>query len=172
MGTSMICLCSIKSYLPSLYPLCHSRDKVFQALCRISVLQAMESWAGLGNEASLHPHCSFWQVTCRLKMLLTVLNSGHLIKPNSTQIEGFPIPIQAGICKLRKSFVGVSTMSNVQCTMHITLSCWLLFTDRAEIWMNNLRLISRSSLLAVASLALVFQIGKDQLSECLGGTST
>ena len=32
MGTSTIRLRSIKSSLPSLYPLCHSRDKIYQAL--------------------------------------------------------------------------------------------------------------------------------------------
>ena len=52
MGTSTIRLRSIKSSLPSLYPLRHSRDKIFQALYRFSVLQATESWAGPGNEAS------------------------------------------------------------------------------------------------------------------------
>ena len=35
---------------PSLYP-CHSRDKLYQALSRFSVLQATESWVGPGNEA-------------------------------------------------------------------------------------------------------------------------
>ena len=44
---------SIKSSLPSLYPLRHSRDKIFQALYRFSVLQATKSWAGPGNEATL-----------------------------------------------------------------------------------------------------------------------
>ena len=51
-GTSMICLRSIKSSLPSLYPLRHSRDKIYQALSCFSVLQAMESWVGPGNEAT------------------------------------------------------------------------------------------------------------------------
>jgi len=51
-GTSTICLRSIKSSLPSLYPLCHSHDKIFQVLYRFSVLQATESWAGPRNEAS------------------------------------------------------------------------------------------------------------------------
>ena len=50
MGTPMICLHSIKSSLPSLYPVHHSRDKLFQALYLFSVLYAMESWAGPGNE--------------------------------------------------------------------------------------------------------------------------
>ena len=53
MGTSTILLRSIKSSLPSLYPLHHSRDKISQALYRFSVLQVTESWAGPGNEASL-----------------------------------------------------------------------------------------------------------------------
>ena len=52
LGTSTICLRSIKSSLPSLYPLRHLRGKIFQALYRFSVLQATESWAGPGNEAS------------------------------------------------------------------------------------------------------------------------
>ena len=50
--TSMIHLWSIKSSLSSLYPLCHSRDKLFQALYRFSVLQVTESWMGPGNEAN------------------------------------------------------------------------------------------------------------------------
>ena len=53
MGTSAIHLCSIKSSLPSLYPLHHSRDKSFQAFYCFSVLQATESCAGPGNEANL-----------------------------------------------------------------------------------------------------------------------
>ena len=53
MGTSAIHLCSIKSSLPSLYPLRHSCDKSFQAFYCCSVLQATESWAGPGNEANL-----------------------------------------------------------------------------------------------------------------------
>ena len=52
MGTSTIRLRSIKSSLPFSLPLCHSRDKLFQALSRFSVLQAKESWAGPGNEAT------------------------------------------------------------------------------------------------------------------------
>ena len=52
MGTSTIRLRSIKFSLPFSLPLCHSRDKLFQALSRLSVLQATESWAGPGNEAS------------------------------------------------------------------------------------------------------------------------
>jgi len=52
-GTSTIRLRSIKSSLPSLYPLRHSRDKIFQALYCFFVLQATESWAGPGNEARL-----------------------------------------------------------------------------------------------------------------------
>ena len=38
--------------LPSLYPLRHSRDKLFQTLSRFSVLQATESWVGPSNKAS------------------------------------------------------------------------------------------------------------------------
>ena len=38
--------------IPSLYPLRHSCDKLFKALSCFSVLQAMKSWAGPGNEAS------------------------------------------------------------------------------------------------------------------------
>ena len=49
MGTSTIRLRSIKSSLP--FSLRHSHDKLFQALSRFSVLEATESWAGLGNEA-------------------------------------------------------------------------------------------------------------------------
>ena len=53
MGTSTIRLRSIKSSLPFSLPLRHSRDKLFQALSRFSVLEATESWAGPGNEAML-----------------------------------------------------------------------------------------------------------------------
>ena len=35
----------------SLYPLCHSHEKLFQALSHFSVLQMRESWARPGNEA-------------------------------------------------------------------------------------------------------------------------
>ena len=52
MGTSAIHLCSIKSSLPSLYPLCHSRDKSGPLLLFHT---ATESWAGPGNEAN-HPY--------------------------------------------------------------------------------------------------------------------
>ena len=51
-GTSTIRLRSIKSSLPFSLPLRHSRDKLFQALSRFSVLKATESWAGPGNEAN------------------------------------------------------------------------------------------------------------------------
>ena len=50
-GTSVICLRSIESSLPSLY-LYVTRDKLFQALSRFSALQAMESWVGPGNKTS------------------------------------------------------------------------------------------------------------------------
>ena len=56
MGTSTIHLRSIKSSLPSLYPLRHSRDKIYQALYRFSILQVTKSWAGPGNEASCSWH--------------------------------------------------------------------------------------------------------------------
>ena len=55
-GTSTIRLRSIKSSLPFSLPLRHSRDKLFQALSRFSVLEATESWAGPGNEAKALPH--------------------------------------------------------------------------------------------------------------------
>ena len=55
-GTSAIRLCSIKSSLPFSLPLRHSRDELFQALYRFSVLQATESWAGPGNEAIISRH--------------------------------------------------------------------------------------------------------------------
>ena len=42
MGTSTICVCSVKSSPPSLYPLHHSYDKLFQTLSHFSVLQATE----------------------------------------------------------------------------------------------------------------------------------
>ena len=50
-GILTIRLCSIKSSLPFSLPLRHSRDKLYQALSRFSVLQVTESWAGPGNEA-------------------------------------------------------------------------------------------------------------------------
>ena len=50
----MIRLRSIKSSLPFSLPLRHSRDKLFQALSRFSVLEATESWAGPGNEAKIY----------------------------------------------------------------------------------------------------------------------
>ena len=66
MGTLMIRLCLIKSSLPFSLPLRHSRDKLFQALYHCSTLQATESWAGPGNEATkemlvhiLHDQVSF-----------------------------------------------------------------------------------------------------------------
>ena len=39
--------------LSSLYPLCHSPDKLFQALYHFSLLQATESWVGPGNKANV-----------------------------------------------------------------------------------------------------------------------
>ena len=49
---------TIKSSLPFSLPLCHSRGKLSQALSRFSVLQATESWAGPGNEATqFSDHC-------------------------------------------------------------------------------------------------------------------
>ena len=44
---------SIKPFLPQHFlSWHHSRDKIFQSLSRYSVLQATESWAGPGNEAT------------------------------------------------------------------------------------------------------------------------
>ena len=51
-GTSTIRLRSIKSSLPSLYPLRHSCEKIFRAFSHFSVLEATESLAGPGIEAS------------------------------------------------------------------------------------------------------------------------
>ena len=51
--TIRIRLCSIKSSLPSLYPLHHSRDKLIQALSRFPVLHVTKSWARPGNEATV-----------------------------------------------------------------------------------------------------------------------
>ena len=45
---STICLRSIKSSEPFPLPLCHLRGKLYQALSCFSVLQATESWVGLG----------------------------------------------------------------------------------------------------------------------------
>ena len=47
MGKSMIQLCSIMSFLPSLYPLCHSHDKLFPTIYCFSIFQVTEDWAGL-----------------------------------------------------------------------------------------------------------------------------
>ena len=58
-GTSTTRLRSIKSSLPFSLPLRHSRDKLFQALSRFSVLEATESWAGPGNEARLSTTSKF-----------------------------------------------------------------------------------------------------------------
>ena len=51
-GASMIRLHSIKSSLPSLYPLYNSCDKLVQTLSHFSVLPGTESRVGSGNEAS------------------------------------------------------------------------------------------------------------------------
>ena len=42
-----------KPFLPSFLSRSHSREKRYQALSRFTVLIAMESWAGPGNEASV-----------------------------------------------------------------------------------------------------------------------
>ena len=54
-GTSTTAYAQLSPLYPSLYPLCHSRDKLFQALSRFSVLQAMESLAGPRNVARKDP---------------------------------------------------------------------------------------------------------------------
>ena len=46
---------SIKPFPPPFLSWCHSREKRYQALSRFSVLQATESWAGPGNEATTTP---------------------------------------------------------------------------------------------------------------------
>ena len=55
MGTSTICLHSIKPSLPS--SLGYSYDKLFRTLLRFSILQATESWVGPGNKASSQSYC-------------------------------------------------------------------------------------------------------------------
>ena len=47
-----VCPRTIKPFLLSFLSWHHSREKTYQALSRLSVLQAMESWAGPGNEAT------------------------------------------------------------------------------------------------------------------------
>ena len=59
-GISTICLHSIKSSLPFSLPLCHSRDKLFQALSHFSILEVTESWVGPGNEANRVPQSKLW----------------------------------------------------------------------------------------------------------------
>ena len=75
MGTMTIRLRSIKFSLPSLYPLCHSRDKIFQALYRFSVL---ESWAGPGNEATFSV-----KMTVTIHVLHTVLSAPYYMESES-----------------------------------------------------------------------------------------
>ena len=73
-GTLVIRLCSIKSSLPSFYPVRHLRFKLFQAFSRFSVLQVMKSWAGPGNEPSYTPMKPFnSQILCRLQSLSTFI---------------------------------------------------------------------------------------------------
>ena len=43
---------TIKPFLPPFLSRRHSREKRYQALSRFTVLEAMESWAGPGNEAN------------------------------------------------------------------------------------------------------------------------
>ena len=57
-GMSTVRLHLIKSSLPSLYPLRHSCNELFQALYRFSVQQATQSWAGPGNVARPFPPIS------------------------------------------------------------------------------------------------------------------
>ena len=52
------------SPLPSLCPLCHSRDKLFQALSRFSVLQVTKNWARPRNEARFCPYSCKIPTTC------------------------------------------------------------------------------------------------------------
>ena len=70
MGTSAIHLCSIKSSLPSLYPLRHSRDQSFQALYCFFVLQVTESWAEPGNEANF-PYLITFSMQYRVENFVT-----------------------------------------------------------------------------------------------------
>ena len=78
MGTSTIRLLSIKSSLPSLYPLRHSRDKIFQVLYCFSVLQATKSWVGPGNEATFLANFALSDSTAPIPLIVKLLFSRKL----------------------------------------------------------------------------------------------
>ena len=86
MGTSTIRLRSIKSSLPFSLPLRHSRDKLFQALSRFSVLEATESWAGPGNEATRVVQLDSHQRVLKLHMQQTN-GHNHAIDGVEAQVE-------------------------------------------------------------------------------------
>ena len=72
-GMLTIRLHSIKSSLPFSLPLCHSRDKLSQALYCFSVLQVTESWAGPRNEANSTEAATIQQeCTCTYICILMV----------------------------------------------------------------------------------------------------
>ena len=51
-----VCPHTNKPFLPSFLSRHHSHEKGYQALSRFTVLEAMESWVGPGNEASHVPY--------------------------------------------------------------------------------------------------------------------
>ena len=78
--TSTICLCSIKSSLPSLYPLRFSRDELFQALCRFSILQVTESWTGPENKARCENDCKLMWAGAESTIVKTQQNVAVYVK--------------------------------------------------------------------------------------------
>ena len=129
MGTSTICLCSIKSPLPSLYPLRHSCDKLSQALYCFFVLQVTESWAGPGNEAT---HSPLWQ-TCKVLLPRGAVTQDYSIRfsshywitnPNSGYVmmkcldlighyEGSKLTIRGLNCSVQSLRVGATFATTV-----------------------------------------------------------
>ena len=117
-GTSTIRLCSIKSSLP----LRHSRDKLYHALSHFFILQAMESWAGPGNEHKLftisllvfeasaallssvmhfvhvNSSCEVWWVSWSPKPTTTNFDSGSVPLPHIWKLAVFLQPSRCSLC--------------------------------------------------------------------------
>ena len=93
--------CTIKPFLSSFLSWRHSREKRYQALARFSVLIAMESWVGPGNEASI----LWWQKFLR-GFPRKHSNVSHIRKSKSSQSRS----------QLAVSTEWVSSQTNKSCS--------------------------------------------------------
>ena len=106
MGMSVVRLRSIKSSLPSLYPLRHSWINYSRPSLTFSILQATESWVGPENEASYTP----------MKLLNSQMTVTQHIHSEQQGVGYKPVCQQSNTLGGNKSPIATVTPSRTFCT--------------------------------------------------------